>query len=110
MDQEAMQNPFLVGPRLYLRPLQPEQDSEKVAHWNNDEQMRSYSNSHEKASKEQRRTFTGASHLRQELPVQVWSGAKNMRITDKSLAASPLIHPQQQVQEWAQGVFLNTGP
>ncbi len=39
-----MQNPFLVGPRLYLRPLEPEQDSEKVAHWNNDEQMRSYFN------------------------------------------------------------------
>ena len=44
MDQEAMQNPLLVGPRLYLRPLEPEQDSEKVAHWNNDEQMRSYFN------------------------------------------------------------------
>ena len=44
MDQEAMQSPFLVGPRLYLRPLELEQDSEKVAHWNNDEQMRSYFN------------------------------------------------------------------
>lgn len=28
-----------------------------------------------------------------------------MRITDKSLAASPSIYPQQQVQEWAQGVY-----
>ena len=44
MDQEAMQNPFLVGLRLYLRPLEPEQDSAKVARWNNDEQMRSYFN------------------------------------------------------------------
>lgn len=44
MDQEAMQNPFLAGPRLYLRPLEPEQDSEMVARWNNDEQMRSYFN------------------------------------------------------------------
>jgi RimJ/RimL family protein N-acetyltransferase len=44
MDQSAMQTPFLVGPRLYLRPLEPEQDFEKVARWNNDEEMRSYFN------------------------------------------------------------------
>lgn len=44
MDQGEMQSPFLVGPRLYLRPLEPEQDAEKVAYWNNDEQMRSYFN------------------------------------------------------------------
>jgi RimJ/RimL family protein N-acetyltransferase len=44
MDQEAMQSPFLVGSRLYLRSLEPEQDAERVARWNNDEQMRSYFN------------------------------------------------------------------
>ena len=44
MDQRVMQSPFLVGPRLYLRPLEPEQDAPSVARWNNDEQMRSYFN------------------------------------------------------------------
>jgi len=28
-----------------------------------------------------------------------------MQITDESLAASPSIHPQQHVQEWAEGVY-----
>jgi len=44
MDNREMYNPFMVGPRLYLRPLEPEQDFAKVAHWNNAEEMRSYFN------------------------------------------------------------------
>src|SRR5436305_14279827 len=46
MDQSAMPSPFLLGPRLYLRPLEPEQDAPSVARWNNDEQMRSYFNAY----------------------------------------------------------------
>jgi RimJ/RimL family protein N-acetyltransferase len=42
MEQNEMQAPFIVGPRLYLRSLEPEQDFEKVARWNNEEEMRSY--------------------------------------------------------------------
>ncbi|QBD76715.1 N-acetyltransferase [Ktedonosporobacter rubrisoli] len=44
MEQKEMQNPFLIGPRLYVRPLEPEQDFDKVARWHNDEEMRSYFN------------------------------------------------------------------
>ncbi|HTK07416.1 MAG TPA: GNAT family protein [Ktedonobacteraceae bacterium] len=44
MEQNEMQAPFIVGPRLYLRSLEPEQDFEKVARWNNEEEMRSYFN------------------------------------------------------------------
>ncbi|EFH80532.1 GNAT family N-acetyltransferase [Ktedonobacter racemifer] len=39
-----MQNPFLVGQRLYLRPLEPNQDYHHVAQWHNEEKMRSYFN------------------------------------------------------------------
>jgi RimJ/RimL family protein N-acetyltransferase len=44
MEQGEMQIPFLIGQRLYLRPLEPEQDAERVARWNNEEEMRSYFN------------------------------------------------------------------
>lgn len=39
-----MQTPFLVGQRLYLRPLEPEQDCASIVRWNNDEETRSYFN------------------------------------------------------------------
>lgn len=39
-----MQNPFIVGERLYLRPLEPQQDYHHVAQWNNGEDMRRYFN------------------------------------------------------------------
>lgn len=42
--QPPMQNPFIVGQRLYLRPLEPTQDYHHVAQWHNGEEMRSYFN------------------------------------------------------------------
>jgi RimJ/RimL family protein N-acetyltransferase len=42
--EQSMQNPFLVGVHLYLRPLEPEQDKQKFARWVNLEEMRSYFN------------------------------------------------------------------
>ena len=42
--EQSMQNPFIVGERLYLRPLEPEQDKQKFARWVNLEEMRNYFN------------------------------------------------------------------
>ncbi|HET8844884.1 MAG TPA: GNAT family protein [Ktedonobacteraceae bacterium] len=44
MDRKKMQNPFLIGERLYLRPLEPEQDSASITLWHNLEEMRRYFN------------------------------------------------------------------
>ena len=41
-DTSSMQNPFLVGERLYLRPLEPAQDYHHYATWMNDEEIRRY--------------------------------------------------------------------
>jgi RimJ/RimL family protein N-acetyltransferase len=35
-----MHNPFIVGARLYLRPLEPAQDHHHVALWQNEQEMR----------------------------------------------------------------------
>jgi RimJ/RimL family protein N-acetyltransferase len=43
-NELAMQNPFIIGPRLYLRPLEPAQDYHNAALWHNGEEMRSYFN------------------------------------------------------------------
>jgi RimJ/RimL family protein N-acetyltransferase len=39
-----MQNPFIVGQRLYLRPLEPDKDYHHLAQWHNGEDMRRYFN------------------------------------------------------------------
>lgn len=44
MEQSGMHNPFLIGKRLYLRPLEPDQDYHKLSIWNNDEDIRRYFN------------------------------------------------------------------
>jgi RimJ/RimL family protein N-acetyltransferase len=41
-DTSHMQNPFIVGERLYLRPLEPAQDNHLYATWMNDEEIRRY--------------------------------------------------------------------
>jgi RimJ/RimL family protein N-acetyltransferase len=43
MTQE-LQNPFIIGERLYLRPLEPSQDYQKFVLWHNGEDMREYFN------------------------------------------------------------------
>jgi hypothetical protein len=40
MSEQEMQNPFLIGKRLYLRPLEPDQDHQKLAWWTNSEDGR----------------------------------------------------------------------
>jgi RimJ/RimL family protein N-acetyltransferase len=42
LDTSSMQNPFLVGERLYLRPLEPSQDNHLYSTWMNDEEIRRY--------------------------------------------------------------------
>lgn len=42
MNKQEMQNPFLIGKRLYIRPLEPDQDDHQLAWWNNSEDMRPY--------------------------------------------------------------------
>jgi len=44
MEQEApqMQNPFIIGERIYLRPLEPAQDYHQYSTWMNDEEIRRY--------------------------------------------------------------------
>jgi RimJ/RimL family protein N-acetyltransferase len=37
-----MQNPFIVGERIYLRPLEPAQDNHLYSTWMNDEEIRQY--------------------------------------------------------------------
>src|SRR5258707_1391475 len=41
-DPLEMQNPFIVGERLYLRPLEPAQDNHLYSTWMNDEEIRRY--------------------------------------------------------------------
>ena len=43
-NRTEMQNPFIVGTHLYLRPLEPAQDYHQVALWHNSEETRSYFN------------------------------------------------------------------
>jgi RimJ/RimL family protein N-acetyltransferase len=42
IDITQLQNPFLIGDRLYLRPLEPAQDNHHYATWMNDEEIRRY--------------------------------------------------------------------
>ncbi|MBX5450994.1 GNAT family N-acetyltransferase [Thermogemmatispora sp.] len=37
-----LQNPFIIGERVYLRPLEPTQDNHLYATWLNDEEIRRY--------------------------------------------------------------------
>ena len=41
-DTSNMQNPFIVGERIYLRPLEPAQDNHLYSTWMNDEEIRQY--------------------------------------------------------------------
>src|SRR5947209_15118950 len=41
-DTSHMQNPFIVGERIYLRPLEPAQDNSHYSTWMNDEEIRRY--------------------------------------------------------------------
>ncbi len=41
-DTSQMQNPFIVGERIYLRPLEPAQDNHLYATWMHDEEIRRY--------------------------------------------------------------------
>ena len=41
-DTSNMQNPFIVGERIYLRPLEPAQDNHLYSTWINDEEIRRY--------------------------------------------------------------------
>ena len=41
-DSLNMQNPFIIGERLYLRPLEPVQDNHLYSTWMNDEEIRRY--------------------------------------------------------------------
>ncbi|GLV58376.1 N-acetyltransferase [Dictyobacter sp. S3.2.2.5] len=41
-DTSNLQNPFIVGERLYLRPLEPAQDNHLYSTWMNDEEIRRY--------------------------------------------------------------------
>ena len=41
-DTSNLQIPFIVGERIYLRPLEPAQDYHKYSIWRNDEEIRRY--------------------------------------------------------------------
>ncbi len=41
-DTSTMQNPFIIGERIYLRPLEPAQDNHLYSTWMNDEEIRQY--------------------------------------------------------------------
>jgi RimJ/RimL family protein N-acetyltransferase len=41
-DTSTLQNPFIIGDRLYLRPLEPTQDNHLYSTWMNDEEIRRY--------------------------------------------------------------------
>ncbi|HLQ30174.1 MAG TPA: GNAT family protein [Ktedonobacteraceae bacterium] len=41
-DTSNMQNPFITGERIYLRPLEPAQDNHHYSTWMNDEEIRRY--------------------------------------------------------------------
>jgi RimJ/RimL family protein N-acetyltransferase len=43
-DTQGYLNPFLIGDRLYLRPLEPAQDYRKFTHWHNAVELRQYFN------------------------------------------------------------------
>lgn len=43
-DIAHLQNPFIIGERVYLRPLEPGQDNRDYARWRNDEEIRRYFN------------------------------------------------------------------
>src|SRR5258708_12330290 len=42
IDTSKMQNPFIVGERIYLRPLEPAQDHHLYSPWMNNEEIRRY--------------------------------------------------------------------
>jgi RimJ/RimL family protein N-acetyltransferase len=42
LDTSRMQNPFIIGERIYLRPLEPAQDNHHYSTWMNDEEIRRY--------------------------------------------------------------------
>lgn len=42
IDTASLQNPFLVGERIYLRPLEPVQDNHLYSTWMNDAETRCY--------------------------------------------------------------------
>jgi RimJ/RimL family protein N-acetyltransferase len=46
MEEQKMQNPFLIGKHLYLRPLEPDQDSQQLSEWYNNQALRRYLNPH----------------------------------------------------------------
>ena len=41
-DTSRLQNPFLLGSRIYLRPLEPAQDNHLYSTWMNDDDTRRY--------------------------------------------------------------------
>jgi RimJ/RimL family protein N-acetyltransferase len=41
-DTVELQNPFVIGERLYLRPLEPSQDNHHYSTWMNDAEIRRY--------------------------------------------------------------------
>jgi RimJ/RimL family protein N-acetyltransferase len=41
-DTSNLQNPFIVGERIYLRPLEPARDNHLYSTWVNDEEIRRY--------------------------------------------------------------------
>jgi RimJ/RimL family protein N-acetyltransferase len=41
-DTSHLQNPFIIGERIYLRPLEPTQDNHHYSTWMNDEEIRRY--------------------------------------------------------------------
>jgi RimJ/RimL family protein N-acetyltransferase len=41
-ENANLQNPFIIGDRLYLRPLEPAQDNHLYSTWMNDEEIRRY--------------------------------------------------------------------
>lgn len=42
MTEQQMQNPFLIGKHLYLRPLEPDQDAHQLSEWYNNQDLRRY--------------------------------------------------------------------
>src|SRR3954465_457463 len=42
MTEQQMQNPFLIGKHLYLRPLEPDQDAHQLCEWYNNQDLRRY--------------------------------------------------------------------
>jgi RimJ/RimL family protein N-acetyltransferase len=42
MLEQQMQSPFLIGKRVYLRPLEPDQDAHQLSQWYNNQDLRRY--------------------------------------------------------------------